>query len=264
MIRLCLLSTLLDMNKKIFRVCSIKPSSVIYFYAYLQMVGVSTRLPPILRLVEIKTLAEQLNFKISTLLMHGGKLIEAIIWFRRHIDAYRRLVGAPDANFLHWEWLSRQCLVFAELLESSSAAIPNISSATSGTADKLTEWEFYPAYYYQVSGCPFFTFCFYATCLKICLKIYMRIIWFNMRCLNALNVRTLNRGVNITFFSILIRRKGKLRSLLQADALLLSEHQQVFATFIQISKFLCVRVGGWLSFLFFWGGGGFLRLGMIL
>ena len=126
------------------------------------MVGASTRLSPILRLVEIKTVAEQLNFKISTLLMHSGKLAEAIIWFRRHTDTYRRLVGAPDANFLHWEWLSRQYLVFAELLESSSAAVQNISSPTSGTADKLTEWEFYPAYYYQVCGYPF-----YATSIKM-------------------------------------------------------------------------------------------------
>ncbi|XP_027078431.1 uncharacterized protein [Coffea arabica] len=119
------------------------------YHSVREMVGASTRLSPILRLVEIKTVAEQLNFKISTLLMHSGKLAEAIIWFRRHTDTYRRLVGAPDANFLHWEWLSRQYLVFAELLESSSAAVQNISSPTSGTADKLTEWEFYPAYYYQ-------------------------------------------------------------------------------------------------------------------
>uniref|UniRef100_A0A5B7A4W4 Putative trafficking protein particle complex subunit 11 n=1 Tax=Davidia involucrata TaxID=16924 RepID=A0A5B7A4W4_DAVIN len=117
-----------------------------------EMIGTSTRLPVIQRLVEIKTVAEQLHFKISTLLLHGGKVIEAITWFRQHNAAYRRLVGAPEVVFLHWEWLSRQFLVFAELLETSSAITPSISFPVSGSADKLTEWEFYSAYYYQLAA----------------------------------------------------------------------------------------------------------------
>ncbi|CAI9110430.1 OLC1v1010446C1 [Oldenlandia corymbosa var. corymbosa] len=126
-----------------------------YEEAYLsarEMVGSSTRLPPIQRLVEIKTVAEQLHFKISTLLMHGGKLAEAIMWFRRHIDTYKKLVGAADASFAHWEWLSRQYIVFAELLETSSAVLSDVASATSGIAEKLTELEFYSAYYYQAAA----------------------------------------------------------------------------------------------------------------
>ncbi|KAL8133790.1 hypothetical protein AgCh_009017 [Apium graveolens] len=90
-----------------------------------EMIGTSTRMPPIQRLVEIKYVAEQLNFKISTLLLH-------------------------EVTFLHWEWLSRQFLVFAELLETSSAAAHSISSPiVSGAADKPTEWEFHPSHYYQ-------------------------------------------------------------------------------------------------------------------
>lgn len=122
------------------------------------MVGTSKRLPAIQRLVEIKTVAEQLHFKISTLLLHGGKVGEAVTWFRQHNGSYRRLVGTPEAVFLHWEWMSRQFLVFGELLDKSSAAITNISSLALGTADKpLSEWESRPAYYYQVSAA-FFTF----------------------------------------------------------------------------------------------------------
>lgn len=122
------------------------------------MVGTSKRLPAIQRLVEIKTVAEQLHFKISTLLLHGGKVGEAVTWFRQHNASYRRLVGTPEAVFLHWEWMSRQFLVFGELLDKSSAAIANISSLVLGTADKpLSEWESRPAYYYQVSAA-FFTF----------------------------------------------------------------------------------------------------------
>lgn len=124
------------------------------------MVGTSKRLPAIQRLVEIKTVAEQLHFKISTLLLHGGKVGEAVTWFRKHNASYRRLVGAPEAVFLHWEWMSRQFLVFGELLDKSSATITNISSLALGTTDKLlSEWESRPAYYYQVSGAFFTSVC---------------------------------------------------------------------------------------------------------
>ena len=118
----------------------------------MQMIGTSTRLPAIQRLIEIKTVAEQVHFKISTLLLHGGKITEAVTWFRQHNASYRKIIGAPEAVFLHWEWMSRQFLVFAELLEASSGAIQSISSLTTGTMEKsLTEWEFRPANYYQVS-----------------------------------------------------------------------------------------------------------------
>ncbi|VFQ75527.1 unnamed protein product [Cuscuta campestris] len=120
------------------------------YHVLREMVATSTRLPPIQRLVEIKTVAEQLNFKISTLLLHGGKLLEAISWFRQHNASYRQLAGAPEVTFLHWEWLSRQFLVFAELLETSSATDLNTSTVVSGTADTPTEWEFHSAYYFQV------------------------------------------------------------------------------------------------------------------
>ncbi|XVE84807.1 hypothetical protein DITRI_Ditri17bG0042300 [Diplodiscus trichospermus] len=120
------------------------------YHALREMVGTSTRLPPIQRLLEIKTVAEYLHFKISTLLLHGGKLIEAVTWFRQHIASFKDLVGLPKVIFLHWEWLSRQFLVFAELLDSSSATLQSVSSLPLGTAEQpLTEWEFHPAYYYQ-------------------------------------------------------------------------------------------------------------------
>lgn len=115
------------------------------------MIVTSTRSLPIQRLVEIKTVAEQLNFKVSTLLLHGGKLVEAVTWFRKHISNYKLLMGEGEVVFLHWEWFSRQFLVFAELLETSSATIPSNLSYGFGTSNnQLSEWEFQPAYYYQV------------------------------------------------------------------------------------------------------------------
>ncbi|ONK68724.1 uncharacterized protein A4U43_C05F15240 [Asparagus officinalis] len=123
------------------------------YHATREMIGTSTRLPPIQRLVEIKAVAEQLHFKVSTLLLHGGKLAEAVTWFHKHISNYQRLKGTAEVAFLHWEWFSRQFLVFAELMETSSAAIPDNYSLRFGTSDnQLTEWEFQPAYYYQFAA----------------------------------------------------------------------------------------------------------------
>lgn len=118
-----------------------------------EMIGTSTRLPPTQRLVEIKAVADQFHFKISTLLLHAGKVVEAITWFRKHIRSFERVVGSPEVAFLHWEWFSRQFLVFGELIETTSTTVPDTISPRFGTADNaLTEWEFQPAYYYQLAA----------------------------------------------------------------------------------------------------------------
>nr|GMC79898.1 trafficking protein particle complex subunit 11 [Ipomoea batatas] len=51
------------------------------------------------------------------------------------------LVGAPEVTFLHWEWLSKQSLVFAELLETSYATNQNLSSAVSDNETRPTMLE---------------------------------------------------------------------------------------------------------------------------
>lgn len=123
------------------------------YHTLREMIGITTRLPPIQRLVEIKIVAEQLHFKVSTLLLHGGKVIEAMTWFRKHIANYKKLVGASEVIFLHWEWVSRQFLVFAELLETSSVTVPSSPAHLSVMSERgLTEWEFNPAYYYQLAA----------------------------------------------------------------------------------------------------------------
>ncbi|CAJ1942175.1 unnamed protein product [Sphenostylis stenocarpa] len=123
------------------------------YHTLREIVGVTTRLPAVQRLVEIKTIAEQLHFKISTLLLHSGKVTEAVAWFRQHKNAYKRLVGAPEGTFLHWEWMSRQFLVFGELLETSSKTTQGFAPIILSTSSKpLCEWEYYPAYYYQLAA----------------------------------------------------------------------------------------------------------------
>jgi trafficking protein particle complex subunit 11 len=84
-------------------------------------------------------------------LLYPDKVVEAITCFHKHTRSYERVVGTPEVAFLHWEWFSRQSLVFGELLETTSATVPDTLSPRFGTADNtLTEWEFQPAYYYQV------------------------------------------------------------------------------------------------------------------
>ncbi|XP_065857496.1 uncharacterized protein [Euphorbia lathyris] len=118
-----------------------------------EMSGAANRIPVIQRLVELKIVAEQLHFKISTLLLHGGKVPEAVLWFRQHVGSYKKRLGPAEAIFVHWEWMSRQFLVFAELLETSSKTTHGNFSQASGTPNgNLTEWETQPAYYYQLAG----------------------------------------------------------------------------------------------------------------
>ncbi|CAL0313231.1 unnamed protein product [Lupinus luteus] len=121
------------------------------YHTLREIVGVTTRLPAVQRLVEIKSISEQLHFKISTLLLHSGKVTEAVTWFRQHKNVYRRLVGVPEATFIHWEWMSRQFLVFGELLETSAITTQSFSPVVS-SSKPLSDWEYYPAYYYQLAA----------------------------------------------------------------------------------------------------------------
>eukprot|EP01018_Ginkgo_biloba_P032269 Gb_22022 [translate_table: standard] len=123
-------------------------------YTILQeMFNTPAELLPIQRLVEIKAVAEQLHFKVSTLLMHSGKGTDAIKWFRQHMDWYKRLVGPKKAAFLHWEWVSKQFLVFAELLQTSSLGTSGFAPPVSGMPElPVTEWEQQPGYYYELAA----------------------------------------------------------------------------------------------------------------
>lgn len=123
-------------------------------YAVLhEIINTPAEFLPIQRLVEIKVVAEQLHFKVSTLLMHGGKGVEAIKWFRQHMAWYMQLIGPYNAAFLHWEWVSRQYIVFAELLQASSLGTSIVQSPTPGMpGPPVTELEQQPGYYYELAA----------------------------------------------------------------------------------------------------------------
>jgi hypothetical protein len=117
-------------------------------YSLLQEVITNTtmELQPVERVVEMKAVAEQLHFKVSTLLLHSGKESEAVRWFREHAAWFKKMVGPPEGTFLHLAWLSKQFQVFAELLQNSLA----ITSQPAALAPGLSQRELQPGFYYQV------------------------------------------------------------------------------------------------------------------
>ncbi|KAL6575533.1 hypothetical protein OROHE_000910 [Orobanche hederae] len=112
------------------------------YHAPREMVGTSTRMPPIQCLAEIKTVAEQLHFKMSTLLLHGGKVLAAIVCFRQHTASYRKLVGAPEVIFLHWEWLSRQYMYLLNCWRQARPMLCTFQLAASYLKEKNTCLQF--------------------------------------------------------------------------------------------------------------------------
>lgn len=117
------------------------------------MATAPTELQPVQRLVELKAVAEQLHFKVSTLLLHGGKEGEAVKWFRQHMSFFKPLVGPSEGNFLHWSWVSKQFLVFAVLLQNSLTSVIQMKSGSPALPEApVTERELQPSYYYQVSS----------------------------------------------------------------------------------------------------------------
>lgn len=109
-------------------------------------------LQPVQRVVEMKAVAEQLHFKISNLLLHGGKETEAVRWFREHASWYKQMMGPFEGAFLHWAWVSRQFQVFGELLQNrlaTASQTPTPNSAIRGQP-VISERELQPAHYYHV------------------------------------------------------------------------------------------------------------------
>lgn len=124
-------------------------------YSLLQEVITSTsmELQPVQRVVEMKAVAEQLHFKISNLLLHGGKETEAVRWFREHASWYKQMVGPFEGYFLHWAWISKQFQVFGELLQNRLATVaPPAQNTAMRGQPVVSERELQPAYYYHVSA----------------------------------------------------------------------------------------------------------------
>lgn len=70
-------------------------------------------------ILEIKTVAGMINFKLCQLFFEIRHPIDAIDQFRKHIDIFRIKVGPPELVFEHSAWLSKQFQLMGELFEDA-------------------------------------------------------------------------------------------------------------------------------------------------
>lgn len=70
-------------------------------------------------LLEIKTIAGFINYKICRLSFQHNAPLDAIAQFRKHIDFFKSKVGIADLAFEHSAWMSKQFQVFGELFDEA-------------------------------------------------------------------------------------------------------------------------------------------------
>ncbi|ESO05264.1 hypothetical protein HELRODRAFT_99127 [Helobdella robusta] len=70
-------------------------------------------------ILEIKTIAGFLTYKICKLCFMHNTPLDAISQFRKHIDFFKNKPGIPELSFEHSAWMSKQFLVFADLFDEA-------------------------------------------------------------------------------------------------------------------------------------------------
>nr|KAG5709256.1 hypothetical protein BaRGS_018008 [Batillaria attramentaria] len=70
-------------------------------------------------MLEIKTIAGFVNYKICRLSFQHNVPLDAIAQFRKHIDFFKNRVGIPELAFEHSAWMSRQFQVFGDLFDEA-------------------------------------------------------------------------------------------------------------------------------------------------
>lgn len=76
----------------------------------------------VVNLLEIKTMAGFLNYKICRLNFFISTPLDAISQFRKHIDIFRNKTEPLELEFEHAAWLSKQYAIFGELFEQAIMA----------------------------------------------------------------------------------------------------------------------------------------------
>nr|CCA14070.1 conserved hypothetical protein [Albugo laibachii Nc14] len=81
-------------------------------------------------LVQIKTMAEYINFKLCYhLIFSTNNMKAALDQFHRHIRAFLELHGDPTCLYEHWKWVSRQYHLIAQLLSEATSLRGTLSSS---------------------------------------------------------------------------------------------------------------------------------------
>lgn len=97
---------------------------------------------------QVKTMAEYVNFKLCYhLIFSSGNIKAAVDQLHRHMRVYSRAIGTADRAYEHWDWVSRQYHVFAQLL-SEAVSIRGALPATGLDSDVYKE----PYLYYSIAA----------------------------------------------------------------------------------------------------------------
>ncbi|CAF95410.1 unnamed protein product, partial [Tetraodon nigroviridis] len=92
-------------------------------------------------MLEIKTLAGFINYKICRLCFQHNTPLDAIAQFRKHIDLCKKKIGSPELAFEHAAWMSKQFQSFGELFdEAIKLGLTAIQTQN-------------PGFYYQQAAC---------------------------------------------------------------------------------------------------------------
>ncbi|KAL8612906.1 hypothetical protein ACOMHN_034983 [Nucella lapillus] len=70
-------------------------------------------------MLEIKTIAGFVNYKICRLSFQHNVPLDAISQFRKHIDFFKNRVGTPELAFEHSAWMCRQFQLFGDLFDEA-------------------------------------------------------------------------------------------------------------------------------------------------
>ncbi|PRP75617.1 hypothetical protein PROFUN_07983 [Planoprotostelium fungivorum] len=92
---------------------------------------------------EIKAVADLIHFMISRFHLNTNNINEALNQFQRHARVYKPVTGLPQIEYQHWAWLSRQYLVFGQMLENQ------IQYNWQNTNTLSLQ---HPAFYYQIAA----------------------------------------------------------------------------------------------------------------
>uniref|UniRef100_A0A672GQH4 Trafficking protein particle complex subunit 11 n=1 Tax=Salarias fasciatus TaxID=181472 RepID=A0A672GQH4_SALFA len=92
-------------------------------------------------MLEIKTLAGFINYKICRLCFQHNTPLDAIAQFRKHIDQCKKKIGSAELAFEHAAWMSKQFQSFGELFdEAIKLGLTAIQTQN-------------PGFYYQQAAC---------------------------------------------------------------------------------------------------------------
>ena len=84
-------------------------------------------------IVEVKTVAGFINYKVCRLAFKLNLPRDAIQQFRRHMDIFQLKVGAANLSFEHSAWQAEQCKTFAEIFhEAIQTGLPAIQTQHPG------------------------------------------------------------------------------------------------------------------------------------